>query len=397
VREGDTLRVKLTNKLPQDTTIHWHGLTLDNKMDGVPDLTQSPVARNQTFTYEFTAPFSGTYYYSSFVGTQADRFLYGPLIIDPANEQRNFDYEFIIMLDDWIDGVAGSPDDALKKLQSGGITTTSAVKGESAPDLNYPLYLINGTSAETPYEMTIKNNSRLLLRFINAAASTIFHVALQGHRMQVTHADGHEIAPVEVDALRIGMGERYDTIVTANHPGVWQLAARVEGTQKTMTRALLRYQGEKAKAPPADALPAELSRQTLQYSMLKAGPGVAVMPNRQPDTVTQIQLNGDPKKYTWTINGERYPNVTPISVAKGNLIRFEIQNQSPLPQPMHLHGQLFQLDNGTGHGPLKDTVLIDPGQKLAILWTASNPGQWAFHSNNVYHRASGMLGVVKVE
>src|SRR6266568_7686075 len=116
------------------------------------------------------------------------------------------------------------------------------------PDIVYPLYLINGKPGSAPLELLVKRREKVRLRFINASAATIYRVALAGHRMTVTHTDGQPVEPVEVDAVRIGMGERYDVLVSANNPGVWQLAAQVEGTMR-MARAIMRYKGSLAPLP----------------------------------------------------------------------------------------------------------------------------------------------------
>jgi FtsP/CotA-like multicopper oxidase with cupredoxin domain len=95
--EGDRLRVTVQNHLPQDTTVHWHGLPIPNAMDGVPNVTQSPIRPGQSFTYDFIAPVAGTYFYHSHGGLQADRGLYGPLIIEPARETMRYDREFVLV------------------------------------------------------------------------------------------------------------------------------------------------------------------------------------------------------------------------------------------------------------------------------------------------------------
>src|SRR5215204_5023800 len=120
VTEGDTLRVKLLNRLPADTTIHWHGLPVPNAMDGVPHVTQTPVKSGEGFTYDFVVPTSGTYVYHSHVGLQLDRGLYGPLIVEPKKEELDYDREYVLLLDDWLDGISGTPEDTLDMLQNRG-------------------------------------------------------------------------------------------------------------------------------------------------------------------------------------------------------------------------------------------------------------------------------------
>lgn len=400
--EGDTLRVTVRNRLPsgQDgTSVHWHGVPLINAMDGVPGATQQAIANGQEFVYEFVAPTAGTYLYHSHVGLQLDRGLYGPLIVDPAHETQHYDQDLTLVLDDWLDGMPGTPEDAMKKLIAGGDRMMMGMSGMAAanipPDLTYPAYLINGQPAEKPMEISVKQGQRIRLRFINAAAATIFHLALQGHQMTVTHTDGQPVTPVAVEWLRIGMGERYDVLVTANHPGIWQLAAQVEGA-KLQGRALFRYQGSTGQVPAATFAPPELTGKMLSYAMLQAATGIVVPPVDTPDLIVPLQLSGGGGQYVWKINGQIFDQADLIKVEKRSLISFQYQNTSMMSHPMHLHGHFFQLDNGTGRGPLKDTVLIDPMQNMTINWVSDNVGTWAYHCHNVYHQMAGMMRFVKV-
>lgn len=411
IKQGDTLRVTLNNRLPEGTTIHWHGQPIVNEMDGVPDVTQPPIESGEEFVYEFVVPASGTYFYHSHVGLQLDRGVYGPLIVDPEKETVSYDREFTLMLDDWLDGVDGkTPEDELENLRSGGgemsgmdmggggMSGMGGGGGEPArtpPDIVYPYYLINGRPPEDPEELEVRQGEKVRLRLINAASATIYRVALAGHRLSVTHTDGQPVEPVEVDVVRLGPGERYDVIVEADNPGVWQLAAEAEGTEK-LARAVFRYRDNGGDAPPANQMPSELNGDLLLYDMLRAAPEAEKVPGGEPDDVVPLVLDGNEEKYTWSINGQRYPDADEIPIKRGDLVRFEFDNRSMMPHPMHLHGHFFQVDNGTGEGPIKDTVIVEPMQKLAINWLADNPGDWAMHCHLLYHLEGGMFRVVKV-
>lgn len=400
--EGDTLRVAVKNRLPEGTTIHWHGVPLVNSMDGVPGVTQQPILPGQDFVYEFVVPAAGTFMYHSHAGLQLDRGLYGPLIIQPKREMLNYDNDFVVVFDDWLDGMPGTPEDAMKQLIKKGDRMGSMMgmggmgASQMPPDILYPFYLINGRTSDNPLELVVRQGQQSRLRLINASASTIYRIAIQGHRMTVTHTDGQPVEPVQVDAIRIGMGERYDVLVSANNPGVWQLAAQVEGTTR-LARAILRYKGSLAPLPPVTYQPPELMRQLLLYRMLKAAPGIFVPPGGDPDQLVSVKLSGGMGQYIWKINDQVFDKAAPITVGSQSLIRFQFDSQSTMPHPMHLHGHFFQLDNGTGRGPLKDTVLVDPKQQLTINWVSDNPGTWAFHCHNRYHENAGMMRVVKVQ
>jgi FtsP/CotA-like multicopper oxidase with cupredoxin domain len=155
------------------------------------------------------------------------------LIIESAKEPKNYDQDVVLVLDDLLDGSAGgpaTPEEAMKQLvASGDQHMHGMMMSQVPPDLLYPHYLVNGKASDDPFELTVKKGQRIRLRLINASAATTYHVALQGHRLTVTHTDGQPVELVRVDALRIGMGERYDVLVEANNPGLWQFAALVEG------------------------------------------------------------------------------------------------------------------------------------------------------------------------
>jgi FtsP/CotA-like multicopper oxidase with cupredoxin domain len=120
VTAGEVVRATLVNQLPAETTLHWHGVALRNDADGVPHLTQPPLRPGGEFTYQFTAAHPGTYWFHPHAGAQLDRGLYAVLLVDDKQETLDYDYEWTVVLDDWLDGVAGTPDDALAKLQDGG-------------------------------------------------------------------------------------------------------------------------------------------------------------------------------------------------------------------------------------------------------------------------------------
>jgi multicopper oxidase len=118
-RAGDLLRVRVTNSLETDTSIHWHGIALRNAADGVPGLTQESVAPGDAFDYEFVVPHPGTYFYHPHVGVQLDRGLYAPMIVDDPDEPGAYDSEWIVVLDDWVDGTGRTPDDVFAELTGG--------------------------------------------------------------------------------------------------------------------------------------------------------------------------------------------------------------------------------------------------------------------------------------
>jgi FtsP/CotA-like multicopper oxidase with cupredoxin domain len=199
---------------------------------------------------------------------------------------------------------------------------------------------------------------------------------------------------VDVDALDIGMAERYDVLVHATHPGVWQLAAD-PNTPGPIARAVVRYSDASGSAPPAGFKPKGLKGKVLGYRMLRSAGGYG-MPSGKPDMTVGIGLNSRFGAFYMTFNGQVLPADQPMHIPRGNHVRFVITNSSPQVHPMHLHGHFFQLSNGTGNGPMKDTATIAPSQKMTVDWIADNPGKWVFHCHNLYHMLNGLMNVIAI-
>jgi FtsP/CotA-like multicopper oxidase with cupredoxin domain len=397
VRVGEVLRVRLDNRLPEPTSIHWHGVVVRNDMDGVPGVTQPPVAANGGFVYEFTVPYPGTYFFHPHVGLQLDRGLYAALVVDDPAEPGGYDQEAVVVLDDWTLGVGPTPEQLQDRLMAqggmmgGGMGMMgqgggSAALGGAGGQIAYPLYLLNGHPPADPPTIRARPGQRLRLRVINAAAETAFRVALGGHRLTVTHTDGLPVAPTTAEALLVGMGERADALVRLQD-GAFPLVALAEGKSG---QALGVVRTGRGSPPPADAHPGELGGRLA--SMAELGPDRRVtLPDRRPDRSHQLLLSGGMMGPQWTINGRTFPDAEPLPVRAGERVRLVFGNQSMMFHPMHLHGHSFQVQQGGRPGPRKDTVIVRPMQQLAVDVAADNPGQWMVHCHNLYHQEAGMM------
>jgi FtsP/CotA-like multicopper oxidase with cupredoxin domain len=403
LRAGEVLRVRLDNRLPAPTSIHWHGIALRNDMDGVPGVTQEPVAPGTSFTYEFAVPDPGSYFFHPHVGVQLDRGLYGTLVVEDPEDPGRYDRELVVVLDDWTDGVGRSPDQILQDLQRRGMAGMGGMEGTDhggmggmtesrgplrgdPGDVRYPLYLVNGRPPASPRTLTARPGERVRLRIVNAAADTAFRVALGGHRLTVTHTDGFPVLPVAADALLLGMGERYDAIVELGD-GVFPLVALAEGKGG---RAAAVIRAGRDPSPRLDAGPAELEGRLLTAAGLRPVAGVD-LGDRPPARIHRLVLAGDMQRYRWTINGRTFDQAVPLDVRQGERARLVFQNRSMMFHPMHLHGHTVQVRDGARPGPRKDTVLVRPMQRVTVDLEADNPGQWVVHCHNVYHQEAGMM------
>lgn len=222
---------------------------------------------------------------------------------------------------------------------------------------------------------------------INAGSDTAFRVALAGHALTVTHTDGYPVTPREVDALLIGMGERYDVAVTAQD-GVFPLVAAAEG-KNAQARALL-ITG--AGSPPApDYQPTELTGRVGTAEVFTATPEVD-LGDSVPEVTLPVTLTGSMTSYDWGINGQRYPTGSPLQIRQGQRAVLRFTNTTTMWHPMHLHGHTFQILRADGtRGPRKDTAIVLPGRTLSVALVADNPGVWMMHCHNTYHQEVGMM------
>jgi FtsP/CotA-like multicopper oxidase with cupredoxin domain len=399
VTAGDRVRITVTNDLPVDTSVHWHGLRIDNAMDGVPGLTTPAVGSGDTFVYDFAVPDPGTHWFHPHSGLQLDTGLYAPFIVDDPQDPGDYDQEWVVVLDDWTDGVGPSPDEIYAALVAAGERSPDgmtmggmdhmpmgqgAMMSGTGGDVDYPVFVINGRAPEDPDVLRAKPRDRVRIRIINAGADTVFTVALADHELQVTHTDGNPVQPTSTTSLQIGMGERYDVVVTLKS-GAFTLAAEAVGksgrAQAVIRTASDRLSGERPSELDSYPMTAE-SLQSVESARLAA---------RTPDSVQQVVLSGSMAPYVWTINGEPYDRTEPLRMESGELVRLRLTNMSMMPHPVHLHGHRFQVGSAGSSGAVKDTLLLPPMAAVDVDLLADNPGRWLLHCHNAYHMEAGMM------
>jgi FtsP/CotA-like multicopper oxidase with cupredoxin domain len=389
LKKGDRLRAELANALPQDVTVHWHGIAIVNDMDGVPDLTQAGVPKGGKFIYDFTVPDAGTYWFHSHVGTQLDRGLYGPLIIEDNGEKADYDHELVVVLDDWIDGTGTNPDQVFTDLRrtrmepmvpgGPGVTPTSPL-GEDGGDVTYPYFVINGRISADPQVVDYRAGQRIRLRIINAASDTAFRVAIPTATMKVIQTDGYPVLPVLANSVILGMGERVDAIVTVNES--LPLVAAPEGKQGH-ANLNMRVNNAASTVNIDDFVAAMRTETPLDTATLSPTPEV-ILPAKAPDQVFDAHLTGP-------VNGKLYnPPEDGVPVKANQRVRVRFINESMMFHPFHLHGHTFQVMNGSVPKARKDTVLVPPKQTVQVEFDTNNPGRWISHCHNTYHLEAGM-------
>lgn len=402
VREGEIIRVVLKNFLPEGTTIHWHGVPVPNAMDGVPEVTQRPVMPGQTYVYQFEAKPAGSYIYHSHFHYQLDQGLYGPLIIESTRLKQSHDREYTLVLEDWVMRDEGGTAPVRRRPSGMGMMMggrgggIQGLRSGSGPLLEpfYDGYAVNGRVFPEIQPLIVKKGERVKLRILNPSSATIYDLSLAGHALTVTHMDANPVQPLETDVVRIGMGERVDVEFVANHPGDWLFAARETGLGEGMLRIPVHYQGVVRKEPVAPLFHRGL-RFASYWDFQALHPA-----ERTPRDVARFYpqiLSGGMHSPFWTINGQVYPRAERLLVRRGETVRIQYGNRSMMPHPMHLHGHFFKIVNPAlprNKWISKDTVLVNPMERVDIEFSADNPGNWFHHCHNLYHMEAGMANVV---
>lgn len=254
-REGENVTIRVTNRLKEPTSIHWHGLLVPADMDGVPGVSFAGIKPGETFTYRYPVKQSGTYWYHSHSASQEQSGIYGPLVIDPAEpEVIEFDREYVVMLSDW---TFEDPGRVLQRLRSrpGYYNFQQRTVFDFANDVRkngwWPTiserlewnrmrmdptdiadvtgytytYLVNGLPPDGNWTALFKPGERVRIRFINGSAVTYFDVRIPGLAMAVVQADGQNIQPVTVEEFRIAVAETYDVIVTPQEDRAYTIFA----------------------------------------------------------------------------------------------------------------------------------------------------------------------------
>ncbi len=412
--KNDRLLVEVDNRLTQETSVHWHGLRIRNDMDGAPPDTQAAIEPSESFTYDFLLPDHGTYWYHSHTGVQADRSMFGALVVENPQDESGADVDHVLVLDDWLlerttpeevlaalgavtegghdhgapvdDGSFATP--AARELVEQGMGH-SAMLGGPSQHLAYPTHLINGRPVSDPDRLEASPGAAVRLRVINASAETPYRIALAGHRVKVIATDGFDAEPFETDAVLIAPAQRVDLLVRLRS-GAWPFVARVEGREGAGLAVLATSDavGETPRGHEATRL-AELDRTVATDSDLRPAPE-SVLDERDPDLVWRLDLIELPDTYVWGIAGD---DATSMRPREGDRVRIELTNETSMWHPMHLHGHTFA--SRTHNGLRRDTEIVLPGETAVLDFEATNPGRWMIHCHNAYHFVAGMTAPIR--
>jgi len=410
VRQGDRLRVVVDNGLDEETTVHWHGVRTPNAMDGVPYLTQAPIAPGETFTYEFDAVDAGTFWYHPHQNStvQVGRGLYGPLIIEEAEPVR-VDRELTWVLDDWrLTQAAAISDDFDNRhdlMHNGRVGNTVTINGR------------------VPESIAVRAGERIRLRLINAANARIFGLDFVGLEPVMIALDGQPVAPhAPADGIvTLGPAMRMDLILDMkDQPGSRTTVVDrfYQGLEYRLVDLAYAETALREGAPdwpvelPANPLAEPDLRDAIRHEVTFNGGmmGQMVMAEMggsmgdgSSGGMMGNMMNMMHGQGIWFINGKAATGhvMDPLlTLPRGRTCVLTMTNATAWHHPIHLHGHSFRVlsRNGqpTAYREWQDTVLMAPREKVEIAFVADNPGDWMFHCHILEHQAAGMMGVIRV-
>ena len=370
-RQGDRMSVAFENGTGRHSAVHWHGIHLENAMDGVPNLTQAAVEPNETFHYEFDVPYAGTYWYHAHHRSweQVARGLYGPLIVEEPDPPA-VDRDITVVLDDWRLERNGSLHDSFGNRH----------------DFSHAGRIGNVARAMFSRN-TVRLGDRIRLRLINAATARIFAVSVDGGNGKLVAHDGMPLAePLLPDDLLLAPAQRTDLILDVTGPVSFTLRTR-QGSYGLGTIAVSGSNPAPIDAPIRPLSPAQVP---------------VPDPNGAARLTLVMQGGAMGGRHGgsdfWAFNDRSgMPEAPWYRFSRGETARITLRNDTAFPHGIHLHGHHFHEirdDGALGH--YRDTTLVDPRQSRDILCVFDNPGKWLLHCHTLAHQASGMKTWVEV-
>jgi FtsP/CotA-like multicopper oxidase with cupredoxin domain len=456
-QEGDFARIQVKNDMDVETSVHWHGILLPNRQDGVPYLTTPPINPGTTHTFEFPIIHSGTYWYHSHTGLQEQRGVYGSIVIEPGQKRIHADREYVVVLSDWTDE---NPDEVMRTLKRGseyysikkgsvqsllGAAKNNALSDVfqrslmrmppmDISDVAYDYFLTNGTPE---IELSAQPGETIRLRIINASASTYFYFQFAGGPMEVVSADGMNVSPVHLNRILIAVAETYDVLVSNPSEGTFEFRAtaqdgsghtsawigsgkrfmapdvakpnlyKMHSDDMTMNHGMTQMKDDDTihTAMEHSSGAKDTKEHTMKMSMMTERPLAhydslrSLQPTKlskdRPTREIELTLTGNMERYVWSMNNKTLREADNIRIKRGENVRFILINKTMMHHPMHLHGHFFRVVDKQGDfAPLKHTVDVPPMGRTVIEFAANEEKDWFFHCHILYHLKAGMARIV---
>ena len=420
VKQDSTIYVNFTNNIDMETTVHWHGIRLENKFDGVPNITQKPVEQGQSFLYKLDFPDEGVYWYHPHVreDMQQELGLYGNILVEPSSEYFNkVNREVFLFLDDI--KMAKSDVDAFNEGFA-----RFALMGRFGNTM-----LING---ETDYKLNMKKGGIIRFYITNSANTRTFNFSIENHKLKLIGSDSGKFEREEfVDSVILSVAERYIIEVLFDKAGVFEIRHTTPGKTYTLgtisvsdnnknqnlnfntlkenpeiKSGMEKYRKYFDKAPDyeIDLTVDMASMQGMDHSMMSMASNEKI---EWEDDMAMMNAMSTSENMKWILKdkktGKENMDIN-YQVKIGDIKKIRLFNDPksmhPMQHPIHLHGQRFLVisEDGKMNKNLawKDTVLVPKGSTVDLLVEFTNPGKWMIHCHVAEHLEAGMMSMFTV-
>lgn len=388
-RKGDTARIRFRNELPEPTSVHWHGIRIDNAMDGVSGLTQEPVQPGDSFDYDFKLPDAGTYWYHAHNKSweQVARGLYGALIVDEPEPLFTPEADITLVLDDWrLDNQgrfdAASLGQMMDWSHGGRLGNYLTVNGQTRP------------------RVEVQQGQWTRLRIINAANARIMEIDPNRFGGRVISYDGQPIGEarkLDYAPLLLGPAQRVDLLVKFDKPGDVVLEEVAGRAYPFATLDVRPGSIAPSDAPPIpkSTLPTPNVASAMEFDLLMEGGAMGQMGELIYNGRVQGRMDFMRNKQVWGFNGvANLPEQPFFSVPRGQTVILNVINRTNFAHAMHTHGHHFTILDRDGSTDVekqwRDTFLIGTEASTRIAFVTDNPGKWLFHCHMLEHAAAGM-------
>ncbi|MFN0115562.1 MAG: multicopper oxidase family protein [Paracoccaceae bacterium] len=406
---GERFRVSLTNRLAEETLIHWHGQIPPHAQDGVPGMPMPALQPGEARDYDFAAR-PGTHWMHSHIPLQEMRLLAAPLIVRTADDLSADRQEVTLFLHDFtfrhpeevLMGLAGAGGHAMNRgahdmsaMAEGG--DGMAGMAMDLNDIEFDAYLANDRTLDDPEVVEVGPGARIRLRVINGSAATVFWVDTGAVPAEIVAADGEAVRPVPGTRFGLAMAQRLDLDLTIPGTGAFPILALREGARERTGIVLATPGAGIARIPgladePAPAFDRDLAQElTLAALNQLADAGAA--------SSRTVMLQGSMQPYLWMLDGRVWPDHDPVLVRAGERLHLSFHNMSMMGHPMHLHGHAFQVIDLNGRqvrGAVRDTLYLPPMATATVAVTGGEAADWMLHCHHMAHLASGMMTVFSV-
>jgi FtsP/CotA-like multicopper oxidase with cupredoxin domain len=390
VKEGQAVRIEVTNDSGYPNLIHSHGLMIPSLQDGATEEGSPLIQSGKSLTYSYVAKPSGTRWYHSHAMAMTDLNKstytgeFGFLIVEPAaGDPGAYDREVLLAAHHW-DGhwvslqdiKKGPPPDNGLEVMYRAATLGDRMLGHGEP-------------------IRVREGERVLFRLLNASGNMGISLALPGHRFKVLALDGNAVpTPAIVDVLKLDVAERADVIVEMNNPGVWVLGSKDDEDRKMGMGVIIEYanrSGEPAWSAPANS--------RWDYTIFGRGGAAAAAPDETISLKFEKIPGGRGGYNRWTINGKSWPNTNPLfTVTEGKRYRLLLNNNSGDEHPVHLHRHSFEITKvgeKSTSGVIKDTISMPRFTTAEVDFVADDPGLTFFHCHHQDHMDEGFAGLIR--